>query len=106
MERFCNGLSAAFPKLQKLSMVVNPSVPLEKTLPGQVVVCAPSRRCRLVEAVEGPLVSTPHWKYWLQRFRESLGNTRGQDHAIPVRIQAFEVCARRQGRIQWKRYPL
>lgn len=100
------GISATFPQLRRISIVVNPFVDLESAGMGEAVVWPPTRRCRLVEAfgeTTWPGMQSP--KHWLDTIREEVELLRAPDHAMPFTVQTFEVYAGRQGRKQWKKHP-
>ncbi|KAJ0114723.1 hypothetical protein J7T55_004967 [Diaporthe amygdali] len=103
----CNGLLETFPKLERISVVVNPFVPLESSVMGEICVGVPNRRCRLVE-VSGDTTfpGKQPYQHWADDMREVLKDTREPDHTIPLQIQNFEVYVGRRGRMQWKKHPL
>ena len=106
-EQFFNVLSAAFPKLQKLSVMVNPSVSLGDGVQGDAAVCAPSRRCRLVEAAEDLSLAhnqSSNRSSWTESFINSLMCAREPGRAIPAQIQVFEVYVGRRGHMRWKQH--
>lgn len=100
------GITATFPQLRRVSIVVNPFVDLESSFMGEAVVCPPTRRCRLVEA--GGDTTWPGrqpYRHWLDVIREEVQLLRAPDHAISFSVQIFEVYVGRQGRKQWKQHP-
>lgn len=101
------GIAATFPKLQRISIIVNPFLDLESSVRGgEVAVCPPTSRCRLVEAA-GEITwpgNQPH-EHWLDNIREEIKLLREPDQAIPLSVQNFEVYVGRQGRKQWKKHP-
>lgn len=100
------GISATFPKLRKISIVVNSFVDLESSFTGEAAVCPPTSRCRLVEAAgETTWPGRQPRKHWLDTIREEIELLRVPVQAIPLSVQNFEVYVGRQGRKQWKKHP-
>lgn len=100
------GISATFPQLQRISIVVNPFVDLESAGKGEAVVWPPTRRCRLVEASgQATWPGMQPLKHWLDTIREEIELLRAPGHAIAFTVQHFEVYAGRKGRKQWKKHP-
>lgn len=101
------GISATFPQLRRISILVNPFVDLESAVDGEAAVCPPTRRCRLVEASgDTTWPGRQPKKHWLDTIREEIELLRAPDHAIPLSVQTFEVYVGRKGYKQWKKYPL
>lgn len=101
------GISATFPKLRRISIVVNPSVDLESAADGEASVCPPTRRCRLVEASgDTTWPGRQPREHWLDTIRAEIELLQAPDHAIPLTVQTFEVYVGRKGYKQWKKYPL
>lgn len=99
------GITATFPQLRRVSIVVNPSVDLESSFKGEAVVCPPTRRCKLVEA-DGDTTwpGRQPRTHWLDIIREEIKLLRTPDDAISVSVQTFEVYVGRQGHKQWKQW--
>lgn len=101
------GISATFPQLRKISIVVSPVVDLERAFSGKAVVSAQTRRCRLSEAV-----GDTSWpgrlprRHWLDTIREEVQQLQAPDHAISFSVQSFETYVGQQGRVQWKQHVL
>lgn len=101
------GISATFPQLRSISIVVNPFVDLERSICGEAAVCAPTHRCRLVEAdgdTTWPERQPP--LHWLDNVRQQIELLQAPDRSISLSVQNFEVYVGRQGRKQWKKYPV
>lgn len=101
------GISATFPQLRRISIVVNPFVDLENAVDGEAAVCPPTRRCRLVEASgDTTWPGMQPKKHWLDTIRWEVELLRASDDAITLSVQTFEVYAGRKRYKQWKKYPL
>lgn len=101
------GISATFPRLRRISIVVNPFVDLESAVDGEAAVCPPTRRCRLVEASgDTTWPGRQPKKHWLDTIRAEIELLQAPDHAITLSVQTFEVYVGRKRYKQWKKYPL
>lgn len=106
VSRLLLGISATFPQLRNISIVVNPFVDLESSYVGEVAVCPPGRRCRLVEAAgETTWPERQPRMHWLDTCREEVKRLQTTGHTASLSVQIFEVYTRRRGQMQWRKHP-